>query len=337
MPVQQDALGAALTELRPSCSFPVRRRLSGAWQQPFPGDVLTLHLLVRGSGRVELDEPVWTWRFEERTLLVANRGLRGRITPTSTVPAKLLSTELHLGGEDRHSLLALLPPVMLIHADRIPAPRSFRSTLDALEDELEAPSHAHRFVLAQLFLVLFVASLRVHILELAWNDRGWFRALVDPSLQAPLHAAARTSAVSLSVAGLASQAHRSRQRFGGRFRAILGTTPGSFVRRTRLLRATELLEQGVSSLEVIAREVGLSGRQSLCRAFRRELGTTPAAYWRKVHRRRFPKTLAAPAEVQKAPPAVPEEPISAAEEDAWRVSASHPDPGAGLTPRRGPA
>ena len=238
---------------------------------------------------MQLDEPVWTWRLEEWTLVVANRGLRGRITPVSDTPVELLSTDLHVRGTDRHSLLASLPPITAIAADRIPAPRSFRPTLDAVEEELRAPSHAHGFILTQLFLVLFVEALRMHMLELAWNDQGWFRALVDPSLGAPLQAAARTKPASLSVASLASEAQRSRQRLSGRFRAIVGTTPGSFVRRTRLLRATELLEQGVSSLEVIAREVGLSSRQSLCSAFRRELGTTPAAYWRLVQGRPFPR------------------------------------------------
>ena len=91
-----------------------------------------------------------------------------------------------------------------IQADRIPAPRSFRPTLDALEDELDAPSHAHRFVLAQLFLILFVDALRMHMLELAWNDRGWFRALVDPSLQAPLQAAARIAAACSLVTSTSS-------------------------------------------------------------------------------------------------------------------------------------
>ena len=34
---------------------------------------------------------------------------------------------------------------------------------------------------------------------------------------------------------------------------------------------------------------GYRSRPSFCRAFKRELGVSPAAYWRRVHRRPFPR------------------------------------------------
>src|SRR5262249_61153827 len=82
---------------------------------------------------------------------------------------------------------------------------------------------------------------------------------------------------------------RSRRRFGGRLRGIAGVRASDFVRSLRLRRARDLLAAGSSSLDVIAREVGLSSRQVLCRSFRREFGLTPAAYWRRLHQRPFPR------------------------------------------------
>ena len=65
--------------------------------------------------------------------------------------------------------------------------------------------------------------------------------------------------------------------------------PERFVRNLRLRCARELLTGGASDLDAIAAEVRLSSGQVLCRSFRREFGLTPAAYWRKAHRRAFPR------------------------------------------------
>src|SRR5262249_44475420 len=157
-----------------------------------------------------------------------------------------------------------------------------------------APTHGLGFVASRLCEALFVHALRVHMLELPWNDRGWFRALIDPLLQAPLQAAAEMPVRSISVAALAQAGERSRRRFGGRLRVIAGVRASAFVRSLRLRRARDLLAAGSSSLDVIAKEVGLSSRQVLCRSFRREFGLTPAAYWRGLHQRPFPRQLPDP-------------------------------------------
>ena len=291
MPDGLDALGKALTELKPTCSPPVHHRLSGPWELVLPPAAASLHVLVHGSCRVELDAPVWTRGLRRRTLVLAQSGVLGRIGSTrssSEDRAGLISTELRLGGEDSLGLLASLPPVLVLDADR-PAPMSFRSTLDALMDEVHAPTHGVEFVSARLCEALFVHALRMHMLDLAWDDRGWYRAIIDPLLRAPLRAAAVMSTRDLSVPALARAGERSPRRFGGRLRAITGVQAGAFVRSLRLRRARELLAGGASDLDAIAAEVGLSSGQVLCRTFRREFGLTPAAYWRQAHRRAFPR------------------------------------------------
>ena len=177
MPDGLDALGKALTELKPTCSPPVRHRLSGPWEVVLRPAAPSLHVLVHGSCRVELDAPVWTRGLRRRTLVLAQSGVVGRIGSagsSSEDRAGLISTELRLGGEDSLGLLASLPPVLVLDADR-PAPMSFRSTLDALMDEVHAPTHGVGFVSARLCEALFVHALRMHMLDLAWDDRGWYR------------------------------------------------------------------------------------------------------------------------------------------------------------------
>jgi AraC-like DNA-binding protein len=303
MPPDLDALGVALAALGPRSGIPVRHSLSGDWEVPLPRDVPSLHLMVEGKCALQLDAPLWTWGIDRRTLVLIRPGVVGRLRSASASEvAVLISTELDLGGEDRLGLFGLLPPALRIGGDQVPVPLAFRNTLEALVEEISAPTHGMGFVAARLCEALFVHALRVHMLEMAWNDRGWLRALIDPLLRGPLQAAARTSARDLSAQKLARAGERSRRRFGGRLRAMTGVGAGAFVRSLRLRRARDLLAEGTSSLDAIASEIGLSGRQSLCRSFRHQFGLTPAAYWRQVHQRPFPRQARRAAEAPTLSP-----------------------------------
>ncbi|MBK9967582.1 MAG: helix-turn-helix transcriptional regulator [Holophagales bacterium] len=66
------------------------------------------------------------------------------------------------------------------------------------------------------------------------------------------------------------------------FRARLGTTPGDYLRRTRLERAASLLARGQESLSSIALSTGFCDQSHLSRSFRREYGLAPGEYRRSV-------------------------------------------------------
>lgn len=77
------------------------------------------------------------------------------------------------------------------------------------------------------------------------------------------------------------------------FSAEMGISPGKFLTQTRIEAAKLLLMDREYNLEMIASLCGFSGANYLCRVFRREVGTSPAA-WRDA---------AAPhAEVKRLPP-----------------------------------
>jgi AraC-like DNA-binding protein len=54
-------------------------------------------------------------------------------------------------------------------------------------------------------------------------------------------------------------------------------------------RALRRLEQEEITLENLARELGYASVSTFCRAFRREMGCTPAEYWRRTRGRAFPR------------------------------------------------
>jgi transcriptional regulator GlxA family with amidase domain len=86
----------------------------------------------------------------------------------------------------------------------------------------------------------------------------------------------------LTVPALAARLHLSERQFSRLFRAELDTTPADHVEAVRLAAACRLLETTSAAIEQIARRCGFGAPETMNRAFRRRLGTTPGE-----HRRHF--------------------------------------------------
>ncbi|MFC4329037.1 GlxA family transcriptional regulator [Streptomyces andamanensis] len=93
----------------------------------------------------------------------------------------------------------------------------------------------------------------------------------------------------LTVADLAAHAHLSERQLTRVFRSELGMTPSAYVEAARVERARARLESTDATLERIVTECGFGTVDTLVRAFRRRLGTTPTEY-----RRRFRPSGAEP-------------------------------------------
>jgi transcriptional regulator GlxA family with amidase domain len=91
----------------------------------------------------------------------------------------------------------------------------------------------------------------------------------------------------LAVAALARHVHLSERQFIRVFSAQVGASPGRYVETLRLEAARRLLETTMSSVEHVARACGYRSPETMHRAFRRRLDTTPLE-----HRRHFATTPA---------------------------------------------
>ncbi|MCG6498327.1 GlxA family transcriptional regulator [Kitasatospora sp. A2-31] len=92
---------------------------------------------------------------------------------------------------------------------------------------------------------------------------------------------ARNLAGPLSVADLASHAHVGERQLTRIFKSELGTTPSAYVESARVERARNRLESTDETLERIATACGFGTTDTLVRAFRRQLDTTPTEYRRR--------------------------------------------------------
>lgn len=91
----------------------------------------------------------------------------------------------------------------------------------------------------------------------------------------------------LTVADLAQHAHISDRQLTRIFKNELGTTPHAYVESVRVEVARQQLESTDDTLERIVSTCGFGTTDTLVRAFRRRLATTPSEY-----RRRFTTTSA---------------------------------------------
>ena len=84
----------------------------------------------------------------------------------------------------------------------------------------------------------------------------------------------------LSVPALARRAAMSPRTFARTFRAEVGTTPAAFVRASRVEAARRLLEGSDAGMADVARACGFGTVETMHRAFRRTVHTTPGPYRR---------------------------------------------------------
>jgi transcriptional regulator GlxA family with amidase domain len=99
------------------------------------------------------------------------------------------------------------------------------------------------------------------------------------------HHIMRHIAEPLTVADLAEYAHLSERQLTRVFKAELGMTPSAYVESARVEMARNQLESTDATLERVVSACGFGTTDTLIRAFRRRLNTTPTEY-----RRRFRAT-----------------------------------------------
>jgi AraC family transcriptional regulator len=87
---------------------------------------------------------------------------------------------------------------------------------------------------------------------------------------------------SISLADLAKVANTSPFHFSRLFKNATGMSPHAFVLSRRTTIASQLLEEGIDTLSVIAIKSGFSSQSHMGRAFKKMLNVSPAAYRQQI-------------------------------------------------------
>lgn len=183
-------------------------------------------------------------------------------------------------------MLESLPAILRVPLGDGPATAWLTGLLQAGTRESAAPRPGSETVLAKLSELLFVEAMRRYIELLPVEQRGWFAGLGDRFVGRALALMHEQPNRDWSVDELAANVGLSRSALAQRFTDYIGQPPMQYLTRWRLTIAAQRLRSEQTTLARVAEDCGYDSEAAFNRAFKRALGTTPAA-WRKGARSRL--------------------------------------------------
>ena len=178
------------------------------------------------------------------------------------------------------TVLSALPRLMVVDMREGPGAQWLTSSIRFSMAEASAARAGAGTVLAKLSELMFVEAIRRHIESLPPEQTGWLAGLRDRFVGKTLALLHSKPAHAWTVEELADTVGLSRSALAERFTGLIGQPPMQYLTRWRLQLAANLLRAGNRAVAAIAADVGYESEAAFNRAFKRELGTTPAA-WRK--------------------------------------------------------
>lgn len=139
-------------------------------------------------------------------------------------------------------------------------------------------------ILSALATALLAMALRSA--SSAATTTALWTAVTDPRIAATVESVLQEPGAEWTIDRLSRTAAMSRATFLRRFGRETGMTVGAFLVRVRVMAAAELLNSSDATVAAVAGHVGYQSESAFSRAFRAEIGTTPARF-RRAQRRRW--------------------------------------------------
>ncbi|HEX7734356.1 MAG TPA: AraC family transcriptional regulator [Ktedonobacteraceae bacterium] len=199
----------------------------------------------------------------------------------ATAPAEskmiVLCGAFHLEHPGAFPLLGSLPKVIHIPAEQGRTVPGFAEIVQLIAREATTPRLGTQVMLRRLTELLFIHVIRAWVEQQEASTTGWVAALRDPSISTALGLIHQAPEQRWTVEELASSVALSRSVFSARFTHLVGEPPITYLTRWRMSRATRLLKDNVE-IEKIAALLGYESAVAFHKAFKREVGMTPARY-----------------------------------------------------------
>ncbi|MCH9670821.1 MAG: AraC family transcriptional regulator [Gammaproteobacteria bacterium] len=150
---------------------------------------------------------------------------------------------------------------------------------EQLGRELHASSPGSEFVVERLLELFCAEAVRDYMVSTdVGAHRGWFRALKDEAVLKALRAMHSNPALPWTVESLAREAQISRSRLSERFALSMGESLMQYLSKWRMSDATRMLIDTRHSVQRVANEVGYESSAAFSRAFKQQLGVSPAKF-----------------------------------------------------------
>ena len=181
-------------------------------------------------------------------------------------------------------LLETLPRVLHVREDRRGGDgwlgQLIRFTLSEAKDKCPGGD----CVLAKVSELMFIEVVRRHLATLPPEQTGWLAGLRDGHVGRALALLHSDPAHPWTLEELAHEVGLSRSAFAERFTQLVGQPLMQYLAQWRMQVAAGLLSRGDAKVAEVALEVGYDSEAAFSRAFKRLVGTPPAA-WRRQQSR----------------------------------------------------
>jgi AraC-like DNA-binding protein len=170
-------------------------------------------------------------------------------------------------------LLAALPPLAVIEANVGACPVS-----PTTFEEITCEEPGQQILLDRTLDLTLITALRAWFTRPGAQVPAWYRAHSDPVVGPVLRLLQADPAHPWTLPTLAARTGVSRANLARRFTALVGQPPMTYLRKTRLALAADLLSEREATLTAVADRVGFSNAFALSAAFKREHGVSPREY-----------------------------------------------------------
>lgn len=303
-PFSPDPLDGLLQTLQPRGAFYFHTELHAPWAFTTPPGPASFHIVLDGSGVLEIDGETHTLEAGDVALLPHGRLYTlGDQPGRPALPVEVLLSRYGAGGihlrkggagplttlvccgvafDDPfpHPLIEALPPVLILRGATCETVPWLPHTLGFLACEARSGRPGAETVMGHLASVFFIQAIRAYLDEADAGPIGWLHALRDPHLGPAITAFQAAPAEPWTVARLADEAGLSRSAFSARFRSVVGEPPMQYATRWRMYRAAQLLRTERLTLSEVAARVGYESEAAFNRAFKRWTDRTPGAFRR---------------------------------------------------------
>ncbi|HEY8519908.1 MAG TPA: AraC family transcriptional regulator [Gammaproteobacteria bacterium] len=198
----------------------------------------------------------------------------------------LMRIELGGGGAPTrivcgNPVIAALPPALKLDVQRGVAAEWVRESFRFAAQEIAAGRIGAAAVMAKLSELLLVEAIRRYAESLPEDAQGWLAGLKDPFVARALARLHADIAAPWTVTELGRRVGLSRSSLAERFTRVLGVAPMQYLAAWRIQVAAHELRASSKSVAQVAEMVGYKSETSFTRAFKRELGCSPAR-WRRL-------------------------------------------------------
>ncbi|RDH74121.1 AraC family transcriptional regulator [Mycolicibacterium moriokaense] len=267
------------------------------------------HVLLEGECKVHVGSSVVQMHAGEVVLIPSRERHRvvtpgaGRLRGTTETAGDAFVTTRTKGGDTAvidlfcgHYTFDAGAGAVLFNSLPDPLHVSFGDSTESLEmltmlsammrGEAQRDGDGTAAILSGLATVLLAMVLRTATSATAAT--ALWTAVADPRIAETIEHVLMMPGADWTIDRLSRTAAMSRATFLRHFRQETGMNVGDFLVRVRVMAAAELLNSSDRTVAAIASQVGYQSESAFSRAFRAQVGTTPARFRRNQQRRRQP-------------------------------------------------